>query len=332
MDTTGTHDHDDEGGAEGDDAFPAADHQPTPRRRGRLIAIVGGSVAVVTIGLAAVGWALWSGDDAPAPAPSPTRTAQAAPTAPPAPTPTVATATGSPTPRPATPPPADPAVPAPFVTPIPAGTVVAQGDVRSPKGSIQYGYRVTADGENAFSVEFSGFTSTLPVPVAATLMEIPPAVGDGLTDHGAADTELGGPTATPPLAVSTLLDTRAPGYLGTLVTYSSATFTEGLPVEIGPGKVLATTPVRWSVPERPTNIVVADAGARDLATGTVVSTTASGAPRGYQVAPGDAIAEVAARFGISPTALIYLNVGLLVTGDQQYLIEGTTLNLDPGSA
>ncbi|MBP1240945.1 LysM repeat protein [Frigoribacterium sp. PvP120] len=303
-----------------------------PRRgRGRVIAIVGGVVAVATIAIGAVGWALWPGEAEPTPTTTATRTAQAAAPSTPSSTPTVATATGSPTPRPATAPPADPAVPAPFVTPVAAGTVVSEGDVRSPKGSVAYHWRATANGDDTFSMEYSGFTSTLPVPVGATLIEIAPSVGDGLTAHGPGDLQLGGPTTEPALATSTLLGTSTPGYLGTLVTYSAATDGADLPVEIGPEKVLAVTPVTWSVPGRQTNIVVADSGSADLATGTVVSSTAAGGPRGYLVAAGDTIDAVAARFGITPAALIYLNAGLLVTGDQQYLIYGNTINLDPDS-
>jgi hypothetical protein len=39
----------------------------------------------------------------------------------------------------------------------------------------------------------------------------------------------------------------------------------------------------------------------------------------------------AARFDISVAALIYLNAGLQVLGDDQRLFEGTTLNLDPAA-
>jgi LysM repeat protein len=327
MDDEQTTGSDAQGAAAGSTAGADA---PT-RGRGRLIAIIGGVVAVATIAIGAVGWALWPGEAEPTPTSTATRTAQAAATSTPSPTPTVATATGSPTPRPATAPPADPAVPEPFVTPVAAGTVVSEGDVRSPKGSVAYHWRATANGDDTFSIEYSGFTSTLPVPVGATLIEIPPSVGDGLTAHGPGDLELGGPTSAPALATSTLLGTSTPGYLGTLVTYSAAVDGADLPVEIGPGKVLAVTPVSWSVPERQTNIVVADSGSADLATGTVVTSTAAGAPRGYLVAAGDTIDAVAARFGISSAALIYLNAGLLVTGDQQYLIYGNTINLDPDS-
>jgi hypothetical protein len=38
---------------------------------------------------------------------------------------------------------------------------------------------------------------------------------------------------------------------------------------------------------------------------------------------------VAKRFGISVEDLIWLNSHVEVFGDQQYLYEGTTLNLDP---
>ena len=106
-------------------------------------------------------------------------------------TPGTGVITGSPTPSPT---PTTPPPPPPTVTPVPAGTVVAQGSVASPKGSIHYRYRVVSTGDNFYSVEFSNFTSTVPVPVSATFEEVAPQVGDGVTYHGIGDHLLGGPT------------------------------------------------------------------------------------------------------------------------------------------
>jgi LysM repeat protein len=187
-----------------------------------------------------------------------------------------------------------------------------------------------AEGSNGYDIEYSGFTSTLPVPVSVTLIDIPPKVGDGMTSSGVGSVLLGGPT-TSPASGRVALGTSQPSYLGTIVTYSSATSADGVPLEIGPGKVLAVSSVDWSIPPRETNIAPVDSGPASLATGQVSSTTDSGAPRRYVVAPNDAIAEVAARFDISVAALIYLNAGLQVLGDDQRLFEGTTLNLDPAA-
>jgi len=251
------------------------------------------------------------------------------PTAPP-PTPTA-------TPNPAishvaTPGPVSAAFPSPTIVPIPAGTVVASGDVASPKGSIHFHYEVVANGDSTFSAHYSGFTSTVPVPISVTLLEIAPNVGDGLTYHGVGDHQLGGPTTTAAASSSALLNSVGPpSYLGTLVTYSSVASSTGVPLELGPNKVLAVSTVHWSIPLRQTNVHPLDGGSRAYASGTVTATTTTGAPKRYLVAPGDITAVVAQRFGISVEDLIWLNANLEVFGDQQYLYEGTTINLDPNS-
>jgi len=247
------------------------------------------------------------------------------------------TATPTATPNPvlsyaATPGPVNAAFPSPTITPIPAGTVVASGDVASPKGSIHFHYVMVADGDNTFSARYSGFTSTVPVPISVTLLDIAPKVGDGLTYHGVGDHQLGGPTTTAaPESSAALNSSGPPSYLVALVTYSSVASGKGIPVELGPNKVLAVTSVSWSIPQRPTNVHPADSGARAYASGTVTARTATGAPKRYLVAPGDVTAVVAQRFGISVEDLIWLNANLQVFGDEQFLYEGTTLNLDPNS-
>jgi LysM repeat protein len=223
-------------------------------------------------------------------------------------------------------------IPSPTLTLIPRGTVVAEGDVASPKGSIHFHYRVVADGDNTYSAEYSRFTSTVPVPVSVTLIDIPPKVGDGLTYHGVGDHLLGGPTTTSaPTSSAPLGGVGQPSYLGTLVTYSSVSSADSVPVELGPGKVLAVNTVRWSVPVRQSNVHPIDGGARPYADGTVTARTASGAPKRYVVAQGDTTAIVAQRFGIHVEDLIWLNPGLPGSGGNQYLYASSTLNLDPDS-
>ncbi|GAA4157464.1 hypothetical protein GCM10022286_09130 [Gryllotalpicola daejeonensis] len=229
----------------------------------------------------------------------------------------------------ATPEPVTTPVVQPTLTPVPAGTVVAQGDVASPKGSIHFHYQAVANGNNTYSVRYSGFTSTIPVPVSVTLIDIPPRVGDGLTWHGVGDHVLGGPTTKATASTASLGNLGQPSYLTTLVTYSSAPTSDGIPVELGPNKVLAVNTVHWSIPVRATNVHPVDHGARSYAAGKVTATTSTRAPRSYLVAQGDITSVVAERFGISVTDLIWLNANLQVFGDQQYLYAGTTLNLDP---
>jgi hypothetical protein len=247
-----------------------------------------------------------------------------------------ATPTPTETPNPvasysATPGPTSAAFPPPEITSIPAGTVVASGDVASPKGSIHFHYAMVATGDNTFSAQYSGFSSTVPVPISVTLLPTTPRVGDGLTYHGVGDHQLGGPTAAGAASSVLLNSAGPPSYLVTLITYSSATSSSGIPLELGPNKVLAVNSVRWSIPQRTTNVHPVDGGTRAAASGTVTSRTASGAPRGYLIAPGDVTSVVAERFGISIADLIWLNSNLQVFGSAQYLYEGTTLNLDPNA-
>lgn len=291
-----------------------------PRRRLAASAVV--AVAVLTV---LAGCSLLSGSARSLPAP--TRTRHVIPTPSPSPSATspgivISSATPTPVPTP---------IPIPTLTSIPRGTVVAEGDVASPKGSIHFHYRMIADGDNTYSAEYSRFTSTVPVPVSVTLIDIPPRVGDGLTYHGVGDHPLGGPTTTAAPTSSASLDVGQPSYLTTLVTYSSVASANGVPVELGPGKVLAVNTVRWSVPVRQSNVHPIDGGARPYANGTVTATTASGAPKRYRVAQGDTTAIVAQRFGIHVEDLIWLNPSLPGAGDNRYLYESTTLNLNPDS-
>lgn len=299
--------------------------------RKNSVAVIG---AVILVAASLGGCSLLRGGGGDLPAP--TRSVTASPT----PTPSASATEGdsaadllreSASPRPPTAEPSQASAPPPTISTVAAGTVVAEGDVASPKGSVHFHYRVVAGADDRFVVQYSGFTSTLPVPVSATFLEDAPSVGDGLTYHGIGDDQLGAATTTPSAAVSVPIDDAGydPSWLGALVTYSSATADPSLPVEIGPDKVLAVTTVRWSVPARTTNVHPVDGGVAANASGTVSATTKSGAPASYVIAPGDLIGDVAARFGITVEALIWLNDGMQVYGKQQYLYSGTTLNLDP---
>ncbi|NUU08180.1 LysM domain-containing protein [Leifsonia sp. C5G2] len=257
-----------------------------------------------------------------------TPTARATPTAPasspPASPAPLLPSSGSPAPAA----PAAPQAPAPFITPVPAGTVVAQGDVASPKGSIHFHYRMVSNGDDTYSAQYSNFTDTAPIPISVTLLDTPPRVGDGVTYHGVGDHVLGGPTSTAAVPSSTNIGT-APSYLVALVTYSSVASADGVPVELGPGKVLAVTSVHWSVPARQTNVHPVDGGARPLAGGDVTATTASGAPKSYRVGHGDLPADVADRFGITLQDLKWLNPGSGAFDPEGNLYEDAVLNLDP---
>jgi len=286
----------------------------------RFSAAVAAAVAVVAVLAGCVPTAATAERHSRTPTGSPT--VRATPTSPP-PGAGSASPSRAPSPSPSTPPP-----PAPVITPVPAGTVVAEGNVASPKGSIHYHYRMVSNGDDTYSAEYSGFTNTAPIPVSATLIEIPPRVGDGLTDHGVGDHLLGGPTTSAPAPSAANIGT-APSYLVALVTYSSVASADGVPVELGPAKVLAVNTVHWSVPARQTNVHPSDGGARPLAGGMVTASTPSGAPTSYRVGHGDLPANVAERFGITLQDLLWLNPGSGAFDPQGNLYEDAILNLDP---
>lgn len=291
-----------------------------------------GTVVLATVALS--GCSLLHGSDGALPAPSTPPATSPTPSATPTPTPDGESASdlleASAHPRTPTPAPTEAAAPPPTLTPIPAGTVLAQGDVASPKGSIHFHFRMVANGDDTFTAQYSGITSTLPVPIAVGLFDLTRNVGDGLTYHGVGDHTLGGPTSAPVSANVPLSGSGVdPSHLVTLVTYSAAAPGQDVPVEIAADKVLAVTTVRWSVPARQTNVHPKDGGVRANANGLVRATTASGAPKTYTVAPNDLIGDVAARFGITVRDLVWLNQGVQVFGEDQHLYEGTSLNLDP---
>ncbi|MBN9629551.1 MAG: LysM peptidoglycan-binding domain-containing protein [Actinobacteria bacterium] len=229
-----------------------------------------------------------------------------------------------------TPVPTSTPVPAPTLTPVPQGTVVAEGNVASPLGSIHFHYRIFSNGNNTYSAQYTSFTSTVPVPVSVTLIEVAPSVGDGLTYHGVGDHLLGGPTSAAQSSTGLIADSQ-PSYLAALVTYSSAASFDGVPQELGPNKVLAVNTVHWSVPVRQSNVHPVDGGARTNAAGTVTAKTASGAPKSYEVAQGDTTTAVADRFGIPVEWLLWLNPDLPGGAGNQFLYASTKLNLDPDS-
>jgi hypothetical protein len=92
------------------------------------------------------------------------------------------------------------------------------------------------------------------------------------------------------------------------------------PSEIGAG------PIRWSLPKALRDLGHADLGARPGARGVVERR--GGRPVGYVVASGDALGAVAARFGLTPWELLYLNP-LRDRGSNDSLFAEERLSLDP---
>lgn len=92
----------------------------------------------------------------------------------------------------------------------------------------------------------------------------------------------------------------------------------------------ARAQMTWTIPPARSWLAdIADAGARDGASGQVVSRT--GGSRVYVVASGDRLDDVAARFGIRPEDLFYLNESRSPNPEDAMLYTGEELNLDLGA-
>jgi hypothetical protein len=84
---------------------------------------------------------------------------------------------------------------------------------------------------------------------------------------------------------------------------------------------LAFATINWTIPDTRPDLKVVDSGPRPLATGTV--TRVDGFPASYLVMPGDQLASIARRLGITVDDLRFLN-----PFDTRGLEAGQTLNLD----
>jgi LysM repeat protein len=222
-----------------------------------------------------------------------------------------------------------PPTPAPVATKIPRpvvppGTVVATGDIVSTDGTTGGSVQIVAiagRSTSAFQLVIPDFWTSLggDSEVVAT----PSRVADDITCLG---TGLAYP-------VGSLASIRR-----TAVSISNAT-TGGDPSFVDslalvrptddPGcvaRVVALAQLRWSMPDLRPDIVVADAGAGEGATGAV-SVGADGQPESYTVAEGDVLSSVAMRFGVGVDDLLYLNPARQPDPRDRTAHPGETLNL-----
>jgi hypothetical protein len=89
--------------------------------------------------------------------------------------------------------------------------------------------------------------------------------------------------------------------------------------------VLGLSQVKWNVPDMRPNLHVRDLGPRAGASGDV--TVQNSVPVAYQVAPGDSLPKIAARFSVQVIDLFYLNPAR-PTGQADYGAHpGEILNL-----
>lgn len=88
----------------------------------------------------------------------------------------------------------------------------------------------------------------------------------------------------------------------------------------------AAAELSWTIGDLRPDLEVVDAGRAEHATGEVTLAD-DGGPLRYLIAPGDLYADIAARFGLRPEDLDYLNPVSDWSSGRDYLEAGCTLNL-----
>ncbi len=94
-----------------------------------------------------------------------------------------------------------------------------------------------------------------------------------------------------------------PRFLGEIV------LTQRIPADVEndcAATVIASGPIRWTMPDVRPHLIVRDTGAQSGATGTV-ALDAAGVPLTYTVATADIMQTIAARLGITTDDVFYLN-------------------------
>ncbi|WP_147430096.1 LysM peptidoglycan-binding domain-containing protein [Frondihabitans australicus] len=218
-----------------------------------------------------------------------------------------------------------------------AGTVVATAHVAAPSslmsGAVSVTVTVVATGEDTYEIRTSDYHSSVAgAPYAIFFRQYPESVGDCIEDgvsFGYSD--WGGPGVTyqsipPTIDLSTAGD--QPDFLKDVV------LTTGIAAQkttaCDPWAVLAVAPLVWHLPNRHPGVAPKDTGVGTEARGTV-TTTSTGSPLTYTVAPGDTETGIEARFGISQRDLHWLTAQ---SGEfiGHRLAAGDKLNLDPALA
>lgn len=88
--------------------------------------------------------------------------------------------------------------------------------------------------------------------------------------------------------------------------------------------VLSTAPIRWTMTPLYPDLAVSDSGKRDGARGTVVRE--DDVPVSYRVSEGDAVEQIATRFGLTDDQLLWLNPR---RPNPDIVYTDETLNLSP---
>ncbi|MFS0731708.1 hypothetical protein ABC270_16735 [Curtobacterium sp. 1P10AnD] len=275
-------------------------------RRTRTIVALGATAVAAMTMLVLSSCSLFGGDDS---APAPTRTAAAGPDG-----------GGSRTATPA---------PTPSATPVLApGSVAAETDVVSKSGETSLHVRIVQRADGLFDAELSDYRTTNPQPIALQFRHRPADYADGYDTVVRSQVQWSGTSA--PATVPLDDAGRTPDYLSSAVLVPMPN-EDGSESDDRPwvGSVLAVGSLDWTLPNPYPGLRVTVGKARPGAYGWVRDS--NGTPTSYGVSHGDELTTVTERFGVTPAQLRWLNPYLETRGAEEWLIEGTTLNLDPAN-
>ncbi|WP_411698544.1 LysM peptidoglycan-binding domain-containing protein [Conyzicola sp.] len=212
--------------------------------------------------------------------------------------------------------------PAPVVLDV--GTVVATGALVSADGLTTGDVRIVAARGRDFQLKLDNFIS----PPGTDL--IPNLSAEPFTEAAYCDggfMMFGLENFTPTPGVTSDLHFRD-------ITFGNPAFLDTLVITLNDGNaprtgcfypVVATASLVWTMPDLRPDIRVVDSGITGGASGEV--TENRNGLSAYEVAAGDVLAEIAARFGISVLDLFYLNPAR-DKGQQRLAFAGEVLNLD----
>lgn len=218
--------------------------------------------------------------------------------------------------------------------PLPANAVLATGTFESPDAAVAGNIAIVTDAARAVEIVLTDFSldpeqGAGPAPQLTLLSE-------PIGEFGCYDTD-GYSFQPAPLTGDALqrmtmgpvddVPTGDPSFLDQAVIYLPA----GPEPSVGPspaggcyGETIAIADLEWLTPQDLPEL--ADSGIRSGATGEV-GTDADGGLSVYVVAGGDSLGQIAARFGVSTEAVLYLNAGRIGQGG---LLEDGTVS--PGEA
>lgn len=208
---------------------------------------------------------------------------------------------------------------------LPTGTVAAETDVTSPSGDTSIHVRIVANDQGTFTAQLSGYRTTNPQQMSLQFRHRTASPLDG-GDASARDTTEWTAASGPPKTVVMNDAGARPDYLRSVVLVPASVPDEDPSKRPWVGSVLAAGALEWKIPNPYPDLRITVGKDRPGAYGIV--TDADGRPADYLVAHGDELTTVAQRFGITPAEVQWLNPYMETRADD-WLLEGSTLNLDP---